>query len=223
MQKPFQVDIEAKNKRRLPPRQHVPTSGTPNRQQILPRRPKKTLYAEEQKRAEVARARRRWMREQGMFDPAKLVFIDETCTSTAMVRLRGRSPRGKRLVGYAPHGHRKTITFVAGLRQRGMTAPFVLDGAMNGPMFLAYVEQCLAPTLKRGDIVVMDNLPVHKVAGVQEAIEAVGATLLYLPPYSPDLNPIEMAFSKFKALLRKGSRTHNFRLAVQDRAHREVL
>jgi hypothetical protein len=113
------------------------------------------------------------MREQGMFDPARLVFIDETSTSTAMVRQRGRSPRGERLVGYAPHGHRKTMTFVAALRQRGITAPFVLDGAMNGPMFLAYVEQCLAPTLKRGDIVIMDNLPVHKVAGVQQAIEAV--------------------------------------------------
>ena len=140
-----------------------------------------------------------------MFDPARLVFIDETCTSTAMVRLRGRSPRGKRLIGYAPHGHWKTITFVAGLRLRKMSAPFVLEGAMNGPMFLAYVKQCLAPTLKRGDIVVMDNLPVHKVAGVQQAIEAVGATLLYLPPYSPDLNPIEMAFSKLKAHLRKAA------------------
>src|SRR5262250_2627585 len=94
---------------------------------------KKTLYAAEQKRAEVARARRRWMREQGLFDPARLVFIDETCTNTAMVRLRGRAPRGERLVGYAPHGHWKTITFVGGLRQRGMTAPFVLEGAINGP------------------------------------------------------------------------------------------
>jgi len=140
-----------------------------------------------------------------MFDPARLVFLDETCTSTAMVRLRGRSPRGKRLIGYAPHGHWKTITFVAGLRLRGMTAPFVLEGAMNGPMFLAYVKQSLVPTLRRGDIVVMDNLPVHKVAGVQQAIEAAGATLLYLPPYSPDLNPIEMAFSKFKAHLRKAA------------------
>ena len=140
-----------------------------------------------------------------MFDPARLVFIDETCTNTAMVRLRGRSPRGERLIGYAPHGHWKTITFVAGLRMRGMTAPFVLEGAMNGPMFLAYVKQCLVPTLKRGDIVVMDNLPVHKVAGVRQAIEAAGATLLYLPPYSPDLNPIEMAFSKFKAHLRKAA------------------
>jgi transposase len=143
------------------------------------------------------------MREQGLFDPARLVFIDETCTNTSMVRLRGRAPRGERLIGYAPHGHWKTITFVAGLRQRGMVAPFVLEGAMNGPIFLAYVEQCLVPTLKRGDIVIMDNLPVHKVAGVAEAIEAAGATLLYLPAYSPDLNPIELAFSKLKAQLRK--------------------
>jgi transposase len=138
-----------------------------------------------------------------MFDPARLVFIDETCTNTSMVRLRGRCPRGERLIGYAPHGHWKTITFVAGLRHRAMVAPFVLEGAMNGPLFLAYVQQCLAPTLKRGDIVVMDNLPVHKVAGVEEAIEAAGARLRYLPPYSPDLNPIEPAFSKVKAHLRK--------------------
>ena len=137
-----------------------------------------------------------------MFDPARLVFIDETWTNTAMVRLRGRSPIGEQLVDYAPHGHWKIITFVGGLRLRGMTAPFVLEGAMNGPMFLAYVKQCLVPALKRGDIVVMDNLPVHKVAGVREAIEVAGATLLYLPPYSPDLNPIEMAFAKLKAHLR---------------------
>jgi transposase len=153
---------------------------------------KKTLYAAEQKRADVARARRRWMREQGMFDPARLVFIDETSTNTAMVRLRGRAPRGERLVDYAPHGHWKTITFVGGLRQRGMTASFVIEGAMNGPIFLAYVTQCLVPTLKRGEIVLMDNLPVHKVAGVAEAIEGAGATLIYLPKYSPDLNPIEL-------------------------------
>jgi transposase len=140
-----------------------------------------------------------------MFDPARLVFIDETCTNTAMVRRYGRCPRGERLIGYAPHGHWKTITFMAGLRMRGMTAPFVLEGAMNGPMFLLYVRRCLVPTLKRGDIVVMDNLPVHKVAGVAEAIEAAGATLLYLPPYSPDLNPIELAFSKLKAHLRKAA------------------
>jgi transposase len=140
-----------------------------------------------------------------MFDPARLVFIDETCTHTKMVRLYGRSPRGERLIGYAPHGHWKTITFVAGLRQRQITAPFVLEGAMNGPMFLAYVRQCLVPTLKRGDIVAMDNLPMYKVAGVEEAIETAGATLLYLPPYSPDLNPIEQAFSKLKAHLRRAA------------------
>ena len=140
-----------------------------------------------------------------MFDPARLVFIDETWTNTSMVRLRGRCPRGERLIGYAPHGHWKTITFVAGLRQRAMVAPFVLEGAMNGPMFLAYVKQGLVPTLKRGDIVVMDNLPAHKVAGVERAIEAAGATLRYLPSYSPDLNPIEPAFSKVKAHLRKAA------------------
>ena len=140
-----------------------------------------------------------------MFDPARLVFIDETCTNTAMVRLRGRAPRGERLVGYAPHGHWKTITFVGGLRQRGMTEPFVLEGAINGPMFLAYVKQCLVPTLKRGEIVLMDHLPAHKVAGIAEAIEAAGATLIYLPKYSPDLNPIELAFSKLKAHLRRAA------------------
>jgi len=140
-----------------------------------------------------------------MFDPARLLFIDETCTNTAMVRRRGRALRGERLVDYAPHGAWKTITFVGGLRQRGMTAPFVIEGAMNGPMFLAYVKQCLVPTLRRGEIVLMDNLPVHKIAGVAEAIEAASATLIYLPKYSPDLNPIEMAFSKLKAHLRKAA------------------
>ena len=138
-----------------------------------------------------------------MFDPARLVFIDETAANTKMVRLSGRCARGERLVGRVPHGHWKTITFVGALRQGGMTAPLVVDGAMNGETFLAYVEQCLAPTLKRKDVVVMDNLPTHKVRGVREAIEARGATLRYLPPYSPDLNPIEMAFSKLKAFLRK--------------------
>jgi hypothetical protein len=122
------------------------------------------LCAAEQRRAEVARARRRWMRQQGMFDPARLVFIDETWMSTSMVWLRGRCPL--RLIGYAPHGHWKTITFVAGLRQRAMVASFVLEGAMNGPMFLAYVKQCIVPTLKRDEIVVIDNLPAHKVAGL---------------------------------------------------------
>ena len=143
--------------------------------------------------------------EQGMFDPARLVFIDETSTNTAMVRLRGRCPRGIRLTDHVPHGHWKTITFIAGLRRRAMVAPFVLDGPMNATSFMAYLKQCLAPSLKCGDIVMMDSLPVHKVAGVREVIEAAGARLRYLPKYSPDLNPIEMAFSKLKAHLRKAA------------------
>jgi len=151
----------------------------------------------------VARVRRRWMRAQGMFDPARLVFIDETAANTKMVRLSGRCARGERLVGRVPQGHWKTITFVGALRHNGMTAPYVIDGAMRGKTFMAYVKQCLAPTLKRKDAVVMDNLPAHKVAGVRDAIEKRGATLHYLPKYSPDLNPIEMSFSKLKALLRK--------------------
>jgi transposase len=143
------------------------------------------------------------MREQGMFDPARLVFIDETAVTTKMVRLYGRSPRGVELIGRAPFGKWQTITFVAALRHNKMTAPMVIDGAMNAETFLAYVQQCLVPTLRRGDIVIMDNVNLHKGAGVREAIEKIGATLRYLPKYSPDLNPIEMAFSKFKALLRK--------------------
>ena len=122
-----------------------------------------------------------------------------------MARLCGRSLRGTRCLGAIPHGHWKTTTFVGGLRLGGMTAPMVLDGAMDGPAFLAWIEQMLAPTLEPGDIVVMDNLPAHKPDAVRTAIEATGATLRYLPPYSPDLNPIEMAFSKFKALLKKAA------------------
>ena len=166
---------------------------------------KKTLRAAEQNRADVARARRRWIREQGLLDSSCLVFIDETSVNTNMARLYGRCPRGERLVGRVPLGTWKTLTFVAGLRCDAMTAPLVIDGAMNGEIFLAYVEQCLAPTLNCGDIVVMDNLRAHMVAGVKEAIEAVGAELRYLPKYSPDLNPIEMSFSKLKALLRKAA------------------
>ena len=140
-----------------------------------------------------------------MLEPARLVFIDETAATTKMVRLRGRCARGTRLNGHAPHGHWKTITFVAGLRNDGMVAPFVVDGPMNGPTFVTYVEQCLAPTLDRRDVVIMDNLAAHKVAGVRDAIEAAGATLRYLPPYSPDFNPIEQSFSKLKADLRKAA------------------
>lgn len=122
-----------------------------------------------------------------------------------MARLRGRARRGERCRAAVPHGHWKTTTFTAGLRLTGMTAPMVLDGAMNGPAFLAYIEQVLAPTLRPGDIVVMDNLPAHKSAGVRTAIEAAGASLRHLPPYSPDFNPIEQAFSKLKAILRKAA------------------
>jgi len=122
-----------------------------------------------------------------------------------MVRHYGRAPRGKRLVGCVPHGHWKTLTFVAALRIDGLTAPYVVDGAMDGPAFLAYVEQVLAPTLRKGDIVFMDNLRTHKIEGIQQAIEAAGATRRFLPAYSPDLNPIEQAFSKLKAALRKGA------------------
>lgn len=119
-----------------------------------------------------------------------------------MARLRGRAPRGERCRAGVPHGHWKTTTFTGGLRLTGMTAPLVYDGAMNGNVFLAYVEQILVPSLSKGDIVVMDNLSAHKGAGVRDAIEAAGAKLLYLPPYSPDFNPIENAFAKLKALLR---------------------
>src|ERR1700726_4800778 len=164
---------------------------------------KKVLQAAERQRADVARARRRWIREQGMLDPARLVFIDETAVSTNMVRLRGRAPRGVRLIGRVPLGEWKTITFVAALRHNKMVAPMVIEGAVNGEIFLAYVEQFLVPTLRRNDIVVADNFAAHKVPGVQAAIEKARATLRYLPKYSPDLNPIEMSYSKFKALLRK--------------------
>lgn len=136
-------------------------------------------------------------------DPKRLVFIDETAATTKMTRFYGRAPEGERLVEKVPHGHWKTTTFICGLRYNGVTAPFVLDGAMDGPHFLAYVEQILGPTLKRGDIVFMDNVSTHLVDGVEEAIEARGASVYYLPAYSPDFNPIEQLFSKFKAFLRK--------------------
>jgi transposase len=166
---------------------------------------KKTLHASEQDRPDVAQARQSWKAEQTTLDPDRLVFIDETGASTNMVRLRGRCPKGKRLVSKTPWGHWKTTTFTAGLRRDGLVAPFVLDGPMNGAAFLVYIEKFLVPSLAKDDIVIMDNLPAHKVVGVREKIEAAGARLLYLPPYSPDLNPIEMAFAKFKTLLRKAA------------------
>lgn len=153
----------------------------------------------------MVRERLAWRVAQPDLDPAHLVFIDETGASTKMARLYGRSLRGVRCTAAIPHGHWKTTTFVGGLRLAGMTAPMVLDGPMDGPAFLAYVEQVLVPTLRPGDIVVLDNLPAHKPTAVREAIEATGAELRYLPPYSPDLNPIEMAFAKLKALLKKAA------------------
>jgi transposase len=166
---------------------------------------KKSAHADEQSRPDVLIRRQAWFDSQLDLDPARLVFIDETGASTKMARRHGRAPRGQRLKSSVPHGHWKTTTFVGALRLTGMTAPMVLDGPMNGAWFLAYVEQVLAPALKPGDIVIMDNLPAHKGASVRAAIEAVGARLLLLPPYSPDLNPIENAFSKLKAMLRKAA------------------
>ncbi|TPQ50135.1 IS630 family transposase [Prosthecomicrobium hirschii] len=166
---------------------------------------KKTAHASEQQRPDVLTRRRAWFDGQLDLDPERLVFIDETGASTKMARLRGRAPRGERCRAPVPHGHWKTTTFTGALRLSGLTAPMVLDRAMNGPAFMAYVEQILAPTLKRGDIVVMDNLPAHKSTAARNAIEAVGARLMFLPPYSPDFNPIEMAFSTLKALLRKAA------------------
>jgi transposase len=138
-------------------------------------------------------------------NPERLVFIDETGAATDMARRYGRCPRGQRLVASVPWGHWKTTTFVAALRVEGITAPCVFDGPMDGPCFRSYIEQFVVPILRPGDIVVMDNLSSHKVVGIREAIEAAGAELRYLPPYSPDLNPIEQFFAKLKALLRKAA------------------
>ena len=153
----------------------------------------------------MALRRQAWFDAQPDLDPEKLIFIDETGASTKMARLRGRAKRGMRCRAAIPHGHWKTTTFTAGLRLGSLSAPMLLDGPMDGDAFLAYVTQVLVPELRPGDIAVMDNLPSHKVSGVKQAIEAAGATLLYLPPYSPDFNPIEMAFSKLKAILRQAA------------------
>ena len=166
---------------------------------------KKNAHAAEQERPDVVARRQAWFDAQPDLDPEKLIFIDETGASTKMARLRGRAKRGERCRAAVPHGHWKTTTFTAGLRLASLDAPMLLDGPMDGDAFRAYVTQVLAPELTPGDIVVMDNLPAHKVTGVRHAIEQAGATLLYLPPYSPDFNPIEMAFSKLKATLRQAA------------------
>jgi transposase len=169
---------------------------------------KKVLIATERDRPDVVERRDNWRVVQLGLDPERLVFLDEAWVKTNMTRTRGRAPEGDRLIAKVPHGHWKTTTFLAALRTTGLTAPLVVDGALNGAVFQAYVEQQLAPTLSPGDIVVLDNLNVHKVSGVRRAIEARGAEMWLLPPYSPDLNPIETVFSKFKYLVRSaGERT----------------
>jgi transposase len=154
----------------------------------------------------VAERRAAWRAEvvPGL-DPRKLVFVDETWAKTNMTRTHGYAPRGQRLIDAAPHGHWHTTTFVGALTARGFIAPLVIDGAVNGELFLAYVERVLVPELRRGDVVVMDNLGSHTAAGVRRAVEGAGCRLLFLPPYSPDLNPIENAFSKLKRLLRSAA------------------
>jgi transposase len=160
--------------------------------------------AAEQFRPKVARFRARWKAHQHRLDPKRLIFIDETWIKTNMTRTCGWAAKGQRLTAHVPHGHWKTLTFLAGLRHDGIVAPFVLDGPINGEMFTAWVGQCLVPTLTPGDIIIADNLGSHKGLPARQLIRKAGAHLLFLPPYSPDLNPIEMVFAKLKTLFRKG-------------------
>lgn len=153
----------------------------------------------------MARKRERWRRHQARLDPRRLVFIDETWAKTNMTRTHGRCARGQRLVDRVPHGHWKTMTFLAALRCDRIDAPFVLDGPINGEWFLAYVQRLLIPTLSPGDVVIMDNLGSHKGKAVRHALRKAGVHLIFLPPYSPDLNPIEQVFAKLKTLLRKAA------------------
>ena len=186
-------------------------------------RKKKTGHAAEQERDDVAKAREAWFEGQLDLDPSKLVFLDETAVSTNMARRFGWAPRGERCRMSVPFGW-KTKTLVAALRWDRIDAPMTIDGALDGASFLAYVEQVLAPTLSTGDTVVMDNVPLHKVAGVGEAIAAKGASLLYLPAYSPDFNPIEKFFSKFKSILQRiAARTADALEAAVSEALRSVM
>ena len=159
--------------------------------------------AAEPLRPKVARFRARWRTHQHRLDPKRLIFLDETWVKTNMTRTCGWAARGERLTAHVPHGHWKTLTFLAGLRHDRIVAPFVLDGPINGDAFTAWVEHCLVPTLVPGDIVIADNLASHKGLQARQLIRSAGAHLLFLPPYSPDLNPIEMVFSKLKTLIRK--------------------
>ncbi|MDX8442405.1 MULTISPECIES: IS630 family transposase [Mesorhizobium] len=167
---------------------------------------KKTLVAAEQDRPDVARRRAQWLAYQNRIDPARLVFIDETWTKTNMAPLRGWAPVGQRIKAKVPHGHWKTMTFLAALRHDGITAPWLIDGPINGERFRLYIETVLVPTLKPGDIVVMDNLGSHKGKAVRRTIRKAGAKLILLPKYSPDLNPIEQFFAKLKHWLRKAAK-----------------
>lgn len=163
------------------------------------------MIAAEQKRPDVAGHRRNFTIARRFVDPTQLVFLDESGAKTHMTRLYGRALGGERCVDHVPHGHWKTMTMLSAIRARGVMrdATVLIDGAINGDTFLAYTQQFLAPSLCPGDVVVMDNLASHKVVGVREAIESVGCDLWYLPPYSPDLNPIEKMWSKVKAWLRR--------------------
>lgn len=163
------------------------------------------LIAAEQDREDVVESRHKWRAEQPAVDADRWVFLDETWAKTNMTRTYGRSPEGTRLLQKVPCGRWSTTTFLGAMRSTGFIAPLCVDGAINGRIFKAWVEQHLVPVLKPGDIVVMDNLSSHKVAGVVDLIESAGASVRYLPPYSPDMNPIELAFSKFKKLLRDGA------------------
>ena len=165
-------------------------------------------FAKEQDRPDVVRRRARWFWLQRRIGPAivrRMVFIGETWAKTNMTRTHGWGDRGKPLIDKAPHGHWKTLTFIAGLRHDGIVAPCVIDGPINGESFRTYVEQVLVPELRPGDIVVMDNLGSHKTPAIRQAIRAAGAKLFYLPAYSPDLNPIEQVVAKLKHLLRKAA------------------
>jgi transposase len=166
---------------------------------------KKTALASEQERPDIARKRARWKARQGSIDLKRLVFIDETWAKTNMAPRRGWAVRGQRLIGRAPFGHWNTMTFVAALRHDGIVAPWVIDGPINGESFRTWVEQVLVPALRPDDIVVLDNLGSHKAPAIRQAIRAAGARLLFLPAYSPDLNPIEQVFAKLKHLLRKAA------------------
>ena len=163
------------------------------------------MVASERDRPDIARRRAQWIKYQCHIAPERLVFIDETWTKTNMEPLRGWAPRGRRLTAKVPHGHWKTTTFLAALRHDRIDAPWLLDGPIDGECFQTYVERVLLPTLKRGDIVIMDNLGSHKGKAVRRLIRSVGAKLIFLPKYSPDLNPIEQVFAKLKHLLRKAA------------------